>query len=508
MDALKAVANCAGHTSEAIKIESDLIKAIVEDVQKQLIDMSPIIKSANLVGMGSRILEVERLLAMDALDDTRIIGLWGMGGVGKITLAKACYGRITSSYKGIKHLFIRNITEICEKHHWVEEVVCKLYSKLLNENDIDYEDLDITYRRKRLSRMRVFIILDNVETLQQLEQLGLGDVSNLTKIFAPGSRIIVTTRNKKMLQNAKTKIYDLECLNDEESTQLFSLHVFKQGFPQDNWTEVKSWPTLFLDPLKLVDTILLRRKKRKVVDMNWKVYNPLEEYRTTEGISLYLPKAKEMYLEANAFDGMNSLTFLKLWGYYKKKKFHLPCGGLDSLPNGLRWLQWDHYPSKFLPSKFHPQHLVHLIITHSPIQRCWRGYDQLKSLPKNIWNIVSRELLIQGSPLLKTFPEISESIYCLTDYGSLKSLPSSINNIRSLESLDLSRTGKLLKLKNLMFEDCTQLDKTIPVEIVANFLVRASLTPVHKVDFQLSGSELPEWFSHRSMNLNEAEDAL
>ncbi|CAN1255548.1 Disease resistance-like protein DSC1 [Linum perenne] len=304
MDALKAVANCAGHTSEAIKIESDLIKAIVEDVQKQLIDMSPIIKSANLVGMGSRILEVERLLAMDALDDTRIIGLWGMGGVGKITLAKACYGRITSSYKGIKHLFIRNITEICEKHHWVEEVVCKLYSKLLNENDIDYEDLDITYRRKRLSRMRVFIILDNVETLQQLEQLGLGDVSNLTKIFAPGSRIIVTTRNKKMLQNAKTKIYDLECLNDEESTQLFSLHVFKQGFPQDNWT------------------------------------------------------------------------------------------------------------------------------------------------------------------------------------------------------------GKLLKLKNLMFEDCTQLDKTIPVEIVANFLVRASLTPVHKVDFQLSGSELPEWFSHRSMNLNEAEDAL
>ncbi|CAN1255546.1 Disease resistance protein RUN1 [Linum perenne] len=929
MDALKAVANCSGHTSEAIKIESELIIEIVQDVQKQLIDMSSIIKSANLVGMGSRILEVERLLAMDVLEDTRIIGLWGMGGVGKSTLAKACYGRITLLNKGIKQLFVRNISEICGKHQGVEEVVRKLYSKLLDENNIDYEDLDITYRRERLSRMRVFVVLDNVETLLQLEQLGLGDVSNLTKTFATGSRIVVTTRNKKVLQNAMTKIYDLECLNDEESTRLFSLHAFKQDLPRDNWTdksrlalsyckgnplalkilggalfgedihywdsflsglrqtgqleiqnvlrksydtlaaeekkifldvacllhdisrsglitymetihpsscakvkdlidrslltcvssengekievhdllktmawnivneepnlgkrsrlidpddihkllttrEVKSWLTLFLEPLKIVDTFLRRRKKRKVADMNWKVYNPLEEYRTTEGISLELRKANEMYLEANAFDGMNSLTFLKIWsGYSRKKKIHLPYGGLDSLPNGLRYFRWDQYPSKFLPPKFYPQLLVHLIIRWSPIQRCWKGNDQpllvnlmvlnlseckslvaipnissssnleklilhgckslvevpsyvqyltklktidlsdcrnikhlprkldskllkhvqmsnlkvthipendsrelvvldlsrtsllelpsaiynvkqdgvidlygkniinfpaitarlktlslkhtsireigfaddhhyqtsselapsrflelhlyensqLESLPKSIWNMVSRELVIEGSPLLESLPEISEPIYGLTDLsiidcGSLKSLPSSINNIRSLESLDLSRTGirslpsnihelghlariklnfckslesipsnihklsslfalfmngcesirslpklppniyklelsgckslqalpsntgKLLKLEMLNFDDCPQLDQTIPVGIVANFLVHASLTPIINGEFLQSRSVLPEWFSHKSMNSKEAEECI
>ncbi|CAN1745096.1 Disease resistance-like protein DSC1 [Linum perenne] len=884
MDALKAVANCSGHTSQAIKIESELIKKIVQDVQKQMIDMSSIIKSANLVGMGSRILEVERLLAMDVLDDTRIIGLWGMGGVGKTTLAKACYGRITSSNKSIKHLFVRNITEICGKHQGVEEVVRKLYSKLLDENN----------------------------------QLALGDVTNLPKIFAAGSRIILTTRNKKVLQNAMTKIYDLECLNDEESTRLFSLHAFRQDFPRDNWTyksrlaisyckgnplalkilggalfgedthywksflsglrqtgqlEIqnilrKSYDTLgatekkiFLDVACLlrdisrsrlitymetmhpsscakvkdlidrslltcvsskngekievhdllkemawnivneepklgkrsrlvdpddihkllttreVDTFLLRRKKRKVVDMDWKVYNPLEEHRTTRGICLDLSKAKEIYLESNAFDGMNSLTFLKIWesndSFPRKRKIHLPYGGLDSLPNGLRWLQWDYYPSKFLPSKFYPQHLVHLIIARSPIQRCWKGYDQsqlvnlmvlnfsfceslvaipnissssnleklilhgckslvevpsyvqyltklktidlsdcrnikhlppkldskllkhvrmsglkvthipendsrefvelnlyrtsllelpsaiynikqdgaiylygkniinfpaittrlktlwldntsireidfadddddqtsselslsrflelhlcrnsqLESLPKSIWNMVSSYLVVNGSPLLEILPEVSEPIYGLTglviiDCGSLKTLPSSISNIRSLESLDLSRTGirslpssihelgklarielrfckslesipssihklsrltklymygcesirslpelppnvselklsgckslqalpsntlKLLKLEMLNFEYCPQLDQTIPFEILTNFLVHASLAPVRKGEFLQSGSELPEWFSHKSMNLKEAEEYI
>ncbi|CAN1255559.1 Disease resistance protein RUN1 [Linum perenne] len=802
--------------------------------------MSSIIKSANLVGMGSRILEVERLLAMDVLDDTRIIGLWGMGGVGKTTLAKACYGRITSSNKSIKHLFIRNITEICGKHQGVEEVVRKLYSKLLDESNIDYEDLDITYRRERLSRMRVFIVFDNVETLPQLEQLGLGDVSNLTKIFAAGSRIVVTTRNKKVLQNAMTKIYDLECLNDEESTRLFSLHAFKQDFPQDNWTDKSRlaisyckgnplalkilggalfgedthyWKS-FLSGLRQTGQLEIQNVLRKSYDtlgatekkifldvaclfrdisrseliaymetihsssceMAWNIVN--EEPKLGKRSRLVDPDDIHKLLttreEANAFDRMNSLTFLKIWesddSYPRKRKIHVPYGGLDSLPNGLRWLEWDLYPSKFLPSKFYPQHLVHLNIRHSPIQSCWRGYDQLvnlivlnlyacenlitipnissssnleelvlsgctslvevpsyvqyftklitidfsycpnlkhlppkldskllkhvrmsylnvthcpeinsreleelnldktsllelpsavynvkqngdlylygkniinfpaitrlrtlllkhtsiretdfsddddhqtssvlaqsrfralylhensqlESMPKSIWNMVSRELVIKGSPLLESLPEILEPIYGLTylyitGCESLKSLPSSISNIRSLKLLDLSRTGirslpssihemgqlawielkyckslksipssiqklssltklimvgcesirslpelppnvctlelsgckslqalpsntgNLMKLGILQFENCPQLDQTIPIEIVTNFFVHARLAPIRRGEFQQSRSELPKWFSHRSMNLNEAEECI
>ncbi|CAN1731509.1 Disease resistance protein RUN1 [Linum perenne] len=212
--------------------------------------------------------------------------------------------------------------------------------------------------------------------------------------------------------------------------------------------EVKYWPTLLLNLIKAVDMFLRRRKKRRVVDKDWKGYNPLEEHRTTEGISLDMSKAKEMYLEADAFDGMNSLTFLKFrrHPFRNNRNIQLPYGGLNSLPHGLRWLEWDGYPAKSLPSKFCPQHLVHLSICRSPIRRCWVGYDQ-----PQLVNLMVLDLS-----------------YC----KNLIAIP------------NISRSSNL---EELLLYECESL-------VEHNLLC--------------SRSELPDWFTYKRENLEMAEDCI
>lgn len=78
--------------------------------------------------------------------------------------------------------------------------------------------------------MKVFIVLDDVNTLGQLEYL----IGGLDR-FGPGSRIIMTTRDRSVLDKyGVDNIYKVQELKKNEALQLFSKYAFKQNHcPQD-----------------------------------------------------------------------------------------------------------------------------------------------------------------------------------------------------------------------------------------------------------------------------------
>ena len=66
----------------------------------------------DLVGIYSRMEELESCLVVGS-NDVRFIGIWGMGGMGKTTLARVVYYMVSEKFEACS--FIENVREKSEK---------------------------------------------------------------------------------------------------------------------------------------------------------------------------------------------------------------------------------------------------------------------------------------------------------------------------------------------------------------------------------------------------------
>ncbi|XP_050254064.1 TMV resistance protein N-like isoform X2 [Quercus robur] len=187
----------------------------------------------NLVGIDSRVEEMLGSCLGEGLGDVRFVGICGMGGMGKTTLAREIYRRISGNFEASS--FIANVREET-KNQGLVSLQKQLLSKILMEREINIWDVyeGIDFISHRLRNKKVFIVLDDVDGEHQL-----GALAKKHDWFGAGSRIILTSRDSHFLQrNEVDDIYTIEGLNDDEALELFSWGAFKKTHPEESYMDL------------------------------------------------------------------------------------------------------------------------------------------------------------------------------------------------------------------------------------------------------------------------------
>ncbi|KAM7469055.1 hypothetical protein LguiA_007238 [Lonicera macranthoides] len=557
--------------------ESKFIDRIVEEIWSKLPSKIKV-EDEGLVGMKSRIKEVTLLLGEES-NVVRTVGIWGLSGIGKSTLARAVYRQIQDRFEVA--YFLDEVGETSKKGG-LRSLQQHLLSQTLGVKDLQVtNDMDgIALMKTRLRSRRVLLVIDDVDSSEQLEAL-----AGSHEWFGPGSRIIITTRDRKLLVlHNVDKIHEVSVLGYVEATKLFCWEAFNDECPAKDFEELSVQVIEYSGRLPLALKVLgaaLRyenldcwkaslEKLRKVgLDGNLlkklKVgFDGLEEVvqntfldiacffegwdrqhlsRILDSFDFYPDHSIPILLHKSLINYSNGRVCMHqliremgrhivrqnfsrepgkysrlwdtsdieqvltrgtgteniegilwyphhiLWGpheglytiemgteaFRKMAKLrlleiHYACipRGPDYLPDELRWIDWDIYPSNYLPTTFEADFLVGLRLCYSRLKQLWEGrMKKLRNLKyvnlSDSLNLVGtshlgeaynlEELILQGcTSLVKADPSLGflKKLVCLNLAGceNLVSLPEAIH-WESLEVLNLSGCVKLQKFPEI-----------------------------------------------------------
>ncbi|XP_024954080.2 TMV resistance protein N-like [Citrus sinensis] len=247
-DALKVVANKSGWELKDSN-ESEFIEEIVNVISSKIRTKPETAKG--LVGIESRLEKLMFLMGTGSID-VRMIGIWGMGGLGKTTLARVAYDLMSHEFDGSS--FLADVREKSEKEGSVISLQKQLLSDLLKlaDNSIRNVHDGINMIGSRLRQKKVLLVIDDVANVEQLQRL-----AGKRDWFGPGSRIIITTRDEHLLKLHRVEeVFKLEALSYYKAFELFCLKAFETQKPREEYVHLSQLVVKYASGLPLALKVL------------------------------------------------------------------------------------------------------------------------------------------------------------------------------------------------------------------------------------------------------------
>lgn len=231
--------------------EADMIEKIAMSISSEL-NSAPSGDSDNLVGINAHMSEMDSLLCLES-NEVKMVGIWGPAGIGKTTVARALFKQLSVSFQ--HSIFVENFKG-SYRRTGLDEYGFKLrlqeqfLSEVIDHKHMKIHDLGLV--KERLQDLKVLVVLDDVDRLEQLDAL-----VKQSQWFGPGSRIIVTTENKQLLRAHGIKlIYQMGFPSKSESLEIFCQSAFGKSSAPDGYIELATEITKLAGYLPLALKVL------------------------------------------------------------------------------------------------------------------------------------------------------------------------------------------------------------------------------------------------------------
>ncbi|EOA15957.1 hypothetical protein CARUB_v10004053mg [Capsella rubella] len=225
-EVLKLIAELSGVESGLCIDEATMVGKIAEDISRRKTLMHSI-DFRNIVGLDTHMEGLMPLLDMEDSnnDEVRMIGIWGMGGIGKTAIAKCLYAKLKFQFEASYFTGdIKGINRDLDLQHLQKELLYSTLGENIKPWSVEAGRVEI---KARLEGKNVLLVLDGVDKVAQIHAL-----AKETRWFGRGSRIVITTRDKGLLNSCGVKaIYEVKCLDDEDSLLMFKQIAFEGGIP-------------------------------------------------------------------------------------------------------------------------------------------------------------------------------------------------------------------------------------------------------------------------------------